>query len=286
MGFRHKRDSSATRRNDNFKHDRDNRISIYNLSVASQRSVEPFADLSAEPAVRGFLHLPAHENGDALVLTHGAGANCQSKLLVAIADAFAEAGFTVLRCDLPFRQARPHGPPFPAYAERDREGLRRAVNVVKQRVPGHVFLGGHSYGGRQATMLVADSLSAGIPANDSQIGNPQSDGLQLLAGLLLLSYPLHPPRKPTEMRTGHFSRMRVPALFVHGSRDPFGSTTEIKSALKLIPACTMLLEAEGLGHDLLARKAVGELPAKIVEAFSSFFVLKTHNASLSSETMR
>ena len=129
-----------------------------------------FSDLSAEPAVRGFLHDPAQPNDDALVLTHGAGANCQSKLLIALADAFADAGYLVLRCDLPFRQSRPHGPPFPAMAARDREGLRRAVDVLRSKTPGRIFLGGHSYGGRQGSMLAPEQP-------------------QLVAGLLLLSYP-------------------------------------------------------------------------------------------------
>jgi predicted alpha/beta-hydrolase family hydrolase len=230
--------------------------------VVPPNAPEPFTDLSAEPAVRGFLHLPAHPNGDALVLTHGAGANCQSKLLVAVADGFSEKGFTVLRCDLPFRQARPHGPPFPASAARDREGLWRAANVIAQRVPGRIFLGGHSYGGRQASMLVSDAQSSGGSAND----------LQRLAGLLLLSYPLHPPRKPDQLRTSHFPKLQIPALFVHGARDPFGSFTEMKSALALIPARTALLEIEGAGHDL-PPKAASPSPAKIVETFSSFFQL-------------
>ena len=115
-----------------------------------------FSDLSAEPAVRGFLHEPAQANGDGLVLTHGAGANCQTKLLIALADAFADAGYLVLRCDLPFRQSRPHGPPFPAMAARDREGLRRAVDILRSKTPGRIFLGGHSYGGRQGSMLAAE----------------------------------------------------------------------------------------------------------------------------------
>ena len=231
-------------------------------TVPSPTSSEPFADLSAEPAVRGFLHLPARNCGDALVLTHGAGANCQSKLLVAVAGAFAEIGIMVLRCDLPFRQARPHGPPFPASAARDRAGLRRAVEVMQHRVPGRVFLGGHSYCGRQATMLVTDSA----PPDGAAADFPR------VAGLFLLSYPLHPPRKPAELRTGHFPKLSVPALFVHGSRDPFGSLAEMKAALELIPARTVLLEIEGAGHDLLA-KAANPSPAKIVETFSSFFQL-------------
>ena len=247
---------------------------LYNSSVVSQSSVKPFADLSAEPGVRGFLHLPTRENGDALVLTHGAGANCQSKLLMAIADALAEAGVTVLRCDLPFRQVRPHGPPSPASAERDREGLRQAVKAVRQRVPGRIFLGGHSYGGRQATMLLAGPQSAVIQSNSLETRRLQEDELQRLGGLLLLSYPLHPPRRPTEMRTSHFPRLRTAALFVHGSRDPFGSIAEMTPALELIPARTLMIEAEGVGHDLLSRKTVSDLPARIVETFSSFFALK------------
>jgi hypothetical protein len=211
-----------------------------------------FSDLSAEPAVRGFLHEPAQANGEGLVLTHGAGANCQSKLLIALADAFANAGYLVLRCDLPFRQSRPHGPPFPAMAARDREGLRRAVDVLRSRTSGRIFLGGHSYGGRQGSMLAAEQP-------------------QLVDGLLLLSYPLHPPRKPTELRTAHFAKLKTPALFVHGGRDPFGSHDEMKAALGLVPAQTMLLEIEGAGHELLGKKASEELPSRIIQAFQQFF---------------
>ncbi len=209
-------------------------------------------DLAAEPAVRGFLHQPQNANGDALVLTHGAGANCASKLLLAVASAFADEGFLVLRCDLPFRQSRPHGPPFPAMAARDRQGLERAVSVLRQRTSGRIFLGGHSYGGRQATMLAAEQP-------------------QLVAGLLLLSYPLHPPRKPTELRTAHFAKLTTPALFVHGARDPFGSHEEMTSALALVPARTLLLEIEGVGHELLPKKPGSDLPQRITRVFQELF---------------
>ena len=215
-------------------------------------TVQEFSDVSAEPAVRGFLHEPAQPNGDALVLTHGAGANCQSKLLTAVANAFADAGYWVLRCDLPFRQSRPHGPPFPAMAARDREGLHRAVEILRLKTSGRIFLAGHSYGGRQASIFAAEQP-------------------QLVAGLLLLSYPLHPPRKPTELRTAHLPQLNTPALFVHGSRDPFGSHDELRSALALIPAKNLLFEVEGAGHDLLGKKAQDDLPLKIIQAFQKFF---------------
>ncbi|HKR97133.1 MAG TPA: alpha/beta family hydrolase, partial [Candidatus Angelobacter sp.] len=202
--------------------------------------------------VRGFLHQPSQPNNNALVLTHGAGANCSSKLLTALAEAFADAGFLVLRCDLPFRQARPFGPPFPALAARDREGLLRAVEIIKPRVTGCIFLGGHSYGSRQASMLAAK----------------QPD---LVAGLLLLSYPLHPPRKPEELRTAHFPQLKTPTLFVHGGRDPFGSHEELRSALELLPGKHTLMEVEGAGHELLGKKKDEDLPTRIVQEFQEFF---------------
>lgn len=213
-------------------------------------TVSQFADPSTDPPVRGFLHVPENPNGDGLVLTHGAGSDCRAKLIVAVAEAFSDAGMTVLRCDLPFRQNRPTGPPFPAVAARDREGLRRAVEIMKHKAGERVFLGGHSYGGRQATMLAAEEP-------------------QLVSGLLLLSYPLHPPKKPAELRTAHFPKLTTPALFVQGSRDPFGLPAEIEAALQLIPGRHSLTLLEGAGHDLLGRKSGA--PESIIQAFAGFF---------------
>ena len=197
----------------------------------SESTIEQFRDDSIDPAVRGFLHSPTNPNGDALILTHGAGSNCIAPLLVAISETFAGRGYVVLRCDLPFRQARRTGPPFPGNAECDRAGLRNAVAVLRKNVAGRIFLGGHSYGGRQATMLCA--------------AEPD-----LVSGLLLLSYPLHPPRKPEQLRIQHLPNLRTPSLFVHGTRDPFGSVEEMTKALQLIPTKTELMKVEGAGHDL------------------------------------
>src|SRR3954468_23518049 len=110
----------------------------------------------AERDVRGFLHRPNAAAERGLVLTHGAGGNCRAPLLVAAAEAFSAAGLAVLRCDLPFRQRRSSGPPSPAGAAADRAGLREAVIALRDVAPGRIFLGGQSYGGRQATLLAAD----------------------------------------------------------------------------------------------------------------------------------
>jgi predicted alpha/beta-hydrolase family hydrolase len=183
-----------------------------------------------EAGVRGFLHAPpGAERG--LVLTHGAGSNCETPLLVAVATALSEAGFCILRCDLPFRQARRSGPPRPGDAAADRDGLRQAAKLLRSLVSGDLYLGGHSYGGRQASMLAAEAS-------------------ELSQGLLLLSYPLHPPKKPAQLRTAHFPSLKTPAVFVHGSADAFGAIGEMEAALALIPAAKRLIVIDGVGHDL------------------------------------
>jgi predicted alpha/beta-hydrolase family hydrolase len=223
-------------------------------------SAERFSDTSSDPPVRGFLHRPESPSGDSLILTHGAGGNAQMGLLVALAEAFAGAGFVVLRCDLPFRQQRPYGPPRPSDAVRDREGLKHAVAAMRKLFPGRLFLGGQSYGGRQASMLVAETPAAEQP--------------KLANGLLLLSYPLHPPSHPEKPRTQHLPKIEVPVMFVSGTRDPFGTIDELESARRLIPAKTLRLPVEGAGHDLgFAGKAKREeLPATVLKTFQTFFV--------------
>lgn len=215
--------------------------------------LESFVDLAAdESPVRGTLHRAAAPSADLLVLTHGASGNSNAALLVALAEAFAEAGISVLRCDLPYRQRKPVGPPSPGDAKLDQQGLRRAVTLMKAQFPGRAFLGGSSYGGRQASMLAASE-----PA--------------LVDGLLLLSYPLHPPGKPAQLRTQHFPTLRAPALFVSGTRDAFGSIEELKAAIKLIPARTQLIAVEGAAHGLSDKKKQNDVVRLVIASFSQCF---------------
>jgi predicted alpha/beta-hydrolase family hydrolase len=131
--------------------------------------------------------------------------------------------------------------------------LKRAVELVREKGSGVVYLGGHSYGGRQASILAAEEP-------------------ELVAGLLLFSYPLHPPRRPEQLRTAHWPRLAVPALFVHGARDPFGSLDEMKTALSSLSGRHALLEIEGAGHELLPRHSNLALGPQIVSAFQAFFL--------------
>jgi predicted alpha/beta-hydrolase family hydrolase len=136
-------------------------------------------------------------------------------------------------------------------AERDQQGLRTAVEAMRGLVSGRMFLGGHSYGGRQASMLAA--------------GEPG-----LVEALLLLSYPLHPPEKPDQMRTAHFPQLETPALFVSGVRDGFATREEMEAAVKLIPARTELITFAGSGHELATKRNRDEVVRRVTEAFRSF----------------
>jgi predicted alpha/beta-hydrolase family hydrolase len=224
--------------------------------MPAQPQPEVFSAIAFDPPVQGFLHRPELPSRNALILTHGAGGNAQMPLLVALAEAFAGVGFTVLRCNLPFRQKRSFGPPRPGDAARDREGLQNAVTAMKKLVSGRLFLGGQSYGGRQASMLIAEEKVAD--------------------GLSLLSYPLHAPNRPDQPRTQHLSEIDVPVLFVHGTRDPFGSIEEIEAARKLVCAKTELLIVEGAGHDLgfKAKSRSADFPSTVLAKFRWFFGIK------------
>ena len=177
-----------------------------------------------------------------MVLTHGAGSHADAPLLVALSAALAERDWAVVRVNLAFRQKRPSGPPHPSGAAADRAGLAEAIALLHAETDLPVFFGGHSYGGRQATMLAAEQPS-------------------LARGLLILSYPLHPPAQPAKLRVEHLSALQTPSIFVSGTRDDFGTPMELASAL----AKHQLLLLEGMGHSL-SIKAV----APIVEAWVQF----------------
>ena len=186
------------------------------------------AERFERPGVKGWLHRPARIKA-AMLLSHGAGGDSKNALMVAVAEAFCGAGFSVLRWDLPFRQASPRGSPGGS-GKRDRDGILLAVDELRRQAPKvPLYLAGQSYGGRQSSMVAAD---------DPKVAD----------GLLMLSYPLHPPGNPAKLRTEHFASLRNPVLFVHGTRDPFGTVDELRKAIQLIPAPARLQVVEGAGH--------------------------------------
>ncbi len=180
--------------------------------------------------MRMILHEPKRPNGDGIALTHGAGGNMSMPLLKAVAEAFSDAGYLAARFDLPFREKRPTGPPA-GNGSSDRDGIREIGQWMRTKVSGRLLMGGQSYGGRQITMVASETPG-------------------FTDGLVLFSYPLHPPGKADQMRTAHFGALQTPALFVHGSKDPFGSPDEMRAALGLLPGRSVLSVVNGAGHDL------------------------------------
>lgn len=194
--------------------------------------------------IAGVAHEPDGSPAGVVALTHGAGGDRESLLLQQVCDEWARRGWLAVRYNLPYRRRRPKGPPSGSAAG-DREGIVEAITLCRGLSGGPLIAGGHSYGGRQTSMVVA----AGEAAVDV---------------LTLFSYPVHPPGKPERPRTEHLPDIRVPTVFTHGTSDPFGTPDELRGAAALIAAPTEVVEITGARHDL--RSKTLDVPALAVEA--------------------
>lgn len=194
-------------------------------------------------AIAGVAHAPAGEATGIVLLTHGAGGNRESPMLIRLCDEWAARGWLAVRYDLPFRRRRPKGPPSGSAAS-DQAGVGEAVALARSLTTGPVLVGGHSYGGRMTSTAVADGLA--------------------VDALTLFSYPLHPPGKPERARTEHLPRITAPTVFTHGTSDPFGTIDEIRSAAALIAGPTEVVEVTGARHDLGSKTL--NVPALAVDA--------------------
>jgi len=194
--------------------------------------------------IAGIAHEPEGKAKGAVVLTHGAGGSRESPLLIKICDEWAGRGWLAVRYNLPYRRRRPKGPPSGS-ATTDQAGIVEAVELAHTLTKGPVIAGGHSYGGRMTSMVVADH-AAHVDA------------------LMLFSYPLHPQGKPERARTEHLPRIAVPTVFTHGTADPFGTIDELRPAAELITAATEIVEVTGARHDLGSKTL--DVPVLAVDA--------------------
>lgn len=194
--------------------------------------------------IAGIAHEPKGKAKGVVILTHGAGGSRESPLLKKICDEWARRGWLAVRYNLPYRQRRPKGPPSGS-AAKDQAGVVEAITLAHTLTKGPVIAGGHSYGGRMTSMVIADQAAA-------------------VDALTLFSYPLHPPGKPERARTDHLPRIAVPTVFTHGTADPFGSLDELRPAAGLIPAPTEIVEVTGARHDLGSKTL--DVPVLAVDA--------------------
>jgi len=164
----------------------------------------------------------------ALLLTPGAGSGREHPTLVRIAEAVAP--LPTERIDFPYRRegrrAPDRAPRLIACIVEEAAALCDRAGVA----PASLVLGGRSMGGRMCSMAVAE----GLPA----------------AGLVLLSYPLHPPGRPEKLRVEHFGALHLPCLFVSGTRDPFGNSDELEAHTAAIPGAVTQVWIDGAGHEV------------------------------------
>jgi hypothetical protein len=186
--------------------------------------------------IAGIAHEPDGAPRGVVVLTHGAGGNRESPLLQQVCDQWAQRGWLAVRYNLPYRRRRPTGPPSGSAAA-DRAGIVEAITLCRTLTDGPLIAGGHSYGGRQTSMVVA--------GREADLINVDV--------LTLFSYPVHPPGKPERARTEHLPDIRVPTVFTHGTSDPFGTPDELRAAAALITGTTAVVEIASARHDLRSK---------------------------------
>ena len=166
-----------------------------------------------------------------LVLAPGAGSSLDHPFLTGFTRALNAAGVATLRFNFPYREA---GRRFPDRAPTAINAWRAAMTVATDRSPGlSVWAGGKSFGGRMASMAVAE----GMPA----------------AGLVLLGYPLHPPGRPESMRDEHLYGLALPMLFLQGTRDPFAAPAELTPVVERIGTAAQIQWIDEANHSFEVR---------------------------------
>ena len=185
--------------------------------------------------------------GDSVVaLTHGAGGDMDDPILVGIATELADRGVAFVRFNLPYREAGRRAPGSPKAAE----ACWRSVAATLRTEFKRTFLGGKSYGGRMASHVVADGADCD--------------------GLVLLSYPLHPPGKPDRLRDEHLASIGVPILFCQGTRDAFATPELLDATVAKLPTAT-LRRVDGGDHSLRVKgRSPADVASDLADAVSTW----------------
>ncbi len=151
-------------------------------------------------------------SGATLLLGHGAGADQSSPFMTGFATGLARLGIDVVTFNFLYTEQGRRAPDTNARLESVYVAAIKAVRGRKKLSANRLFIGGKSMGGRIASQVAAA-------------------GVEGLAGLVYLGYPLHPPGKPEKQRANHLALIRAPMLFLQGSRDPFGTPDELRSVI-------------------------------------------------------
>ncbi len=180
-----------------------------------------------------------------LVLGHGAGGGQAHPWMTRVAQGLASRGVHVVTFDFPYMEA---GRRVPDPAPVLEAAFAKVWAETAASARGRVFAGGKSMGGRIASQAAARTLLDPAPA-----------------GLLFFGYPLHPPGKPAQRRDGHLGKIGAPLLFLHGTRDPFGSPEEMRDLASRLPNARLELILDG-DHSLVRPKRADSSGASVDHA--------------------
>ena len=198
---------------------------------------EPIRVAVASGSVTGLVYpaSPSARAGVTVILGHGAGAPQSSDFMVGFAEGLAQRGADVVTFNFPYMEI---GRRLPDRSETLETCFRAVIATAHARedlAAGRLVIGGKSLGGRMASHVAAAGL----------------DGL---AGVVFLGYPLHPPGQPEKLRAAHLARIRQPMLFVQGSRDAFGTPEELAPILEPLGRLARVFVVEGGDHSFAVPK--------------------------------
>jgi len=206
--------------------------------VGPMKQLERAIAVSPDHAVSSVWCVPrGYDAARALVLAHGAGNDMHSAFLSYVHTTLAERGVLTVKFNFPYTERKARAPDRPAVLEATWRAVAAAVRDDPELAPRRLALGGKSMGGRIASMIAAD-------------GEP-------CAGLVLLGYPLHPAGQPGKLRVEHLARLRVPTLFVQGTRDPLCDMSLLEAALEPLTAPVTLHRIEEGDHSFAVPKRLG-----------------------------
>ncbi len=205
-----------------------------------------------------------------LILGHGAGADQTSPFMVSMASGLAARGIEVATFNFLYSERQKKLPDRADVLEAtwravlsafrpDRGGAQAFVAAggraaFARRATGPLFIGGKSMGGRIASQV----------ASDPQVAHG-------LRGLILLGYPLHPPKKPTQLRSQHLPQIEAPMLFVQGARDPFGTEEELRPIVRRLDRAEVFVVPLG-DHSFAVPKKSGLTQAAVFASIENEIV--------------
>ena len=192
------------------------------------------------------------------VMAHGAGAGMKHPFMEAVAKGFAAHGVATLRYEFPYMERGSKRPDTPAVAK---ARVREAVEEAARRAPGlALFAGGKSFGGRMTSQAQSEEPLAGV------------------RGLVFFGFPLHAPGKPSDERAEHLARIKVPMLFLQGTRDEFAQRDLLEPVVKKLGKLATLESIDDADHSFRVPARTGrtsDVLQQIVRTAPSWMKLET-----------